>query len=118
MLIHLGTNDMRFGVTVNTALNNLAGIIDILRLINPNVKIVLAKIIPAGDAAPGAIENFNDDIPALANQKNTAQSPVVVVDQYTGFSLASDSDDNLHPNDSGDRKLADRWFDALAPLLD
>lgn len=118
VLIHLGTNDIRFGVSANTALNNLAGIIDILRSINPDVKIVLSKVIPAGDANPGAIESFNDGIPGLVAQKNTAQSPVIVVDQYTGFDLAVDTDDNLHPNDAGDRLMADRWYAALAPLLD
>jgi lysophospholipase L1-like esterase len=54
----------------------------------------------------------------LAAQKNTAQSPVVVVDHYTGFSLAIDSDDTIHANDSGERKMADRWYAQLAPLLD
>ncbi|MBC8109260.1 MAG: carbohydrate-binding protein [Anaerolineae bacterium] len=117
VLIHLGTNDMRFGMGTNTAINNIEDIIDILRSVNPNVKIVLAKLIPAGDAAPGAIENFNDRIPSLVNLMNTVQSRIIMVDQYTGFNLELDSDDALHPNDLGDRLMADRWYAQLAPLL-
>jgi lysophospholipase L1-like esterase len=117
VLLHIGTNDIRQGISANVAANNIASTIDILRSIVPNVKIVLAQIIPCGDVAPGAIEGFNNLIPGLAAQKNTSNSPVVVADQYDGFSLAVNSDDNIHPNDSGDRLIADRWYAQLAPLL-
>jgi lysophospholipase L1-like esterase len=40
------------------------------------------------------------------------------VNQYSGFSLSGgDSDDNLHPNNQGDQKMANKWFDALQSLL-
>ena len=118
VLLHIGTNDMRFGVNANVVANNIAAIIDIMRSFVPSVKIVLAQLIPAGDAPAGAIEQLTSLIPGVASQKNSAQSPVVVVNQYSGFSLAVDSDDNIHPNDSGERKMADRWYAELAPLLD
>jgi len=117
VLLHIGTNDIRQGVSPNVAANNVAGIIDILRSIVPNVKIVVAQIIPCGDADPNLINAFNQLIPNIASQKNNANSRVVVADQFSGFSLATDSDDNLHPNDSGDQKMADRWYQQLAPLL-
>jgi hypothetical protein len=41
-----------------------------------------------------------------------------VVDQWTGFSTATDTYDGVHPNASGDDKIAARWFPALAAVLD
>ena len=32
-----------------------------------------------------------------------------MVDQWTGFNTATDTGDGVHPNDAGDRKMADRW---------
>jgi lysophospholipase L1-like esterase len=117
VLIHLGTNDLRQGQSPSSTINDISGIIDVLRSVNPNVKIILAKIIPASDAPPGSVNDFNDLIPGLAAQKSTGQSPITVVDQNTGFSLNTDSDDGLHPNDNGDHKMADKWFNVLAPIV-
>jgi hypothetical protein len=60
---------------------------------------------------------LNAAIPSWAAGKTTAQSPIVVVDQWTGFSTAADTADGVHPNDSGIRKIADRWFPALTARL-
>ena len=45
-------------------------------------------------------------------------SPVIVVDQYTGYNPATDSYDNYHPNAVGEEKMASRWFSALQSVLD
>ena len=41
-----------------------------------------------------------------------------VVDQWTGWNPAADTSDGVHPNDAGIVKLADRWYPALANVLD
>ena len=41
---------------------------------------------------------FNNAIPAWAAGKTTAQSPITVVDQWTGFNTAADTYDGVHPN--------------------
>jgi lysophospholipase L1-like esterase/chitodextrinase len=117
VLIHLGTNDLRAGQSPQSTINEISQIIDVLRSVNSHVKIVLAQIIPAGDAPAGSVQAFNNLIPGLASSKNTSASPVETVDQYTGFNLGTDSDDNLHPNNQGDQKMAGKWFDALQSLL-
>jgi hypothetical protein len=60
---------------------------------------------------------LNAQIPAWAQSISTAQSPVSVVDQWTGFDDATDTVDGVHPNDSGNAKMAARWFTPLAALL-
>jgi cellulase/cellobiase CelA1 len=49
---------------------------------------------------------------------STAQSPITVVDQWTGFSTSADTTDGVHPNGtSGIQKMSDRWYPALAAAL-
>ena len=44
------------------------------------------------------------------------ESPVVLVDQYSGFDPSTMTYDGTHPNAIGDSQ--DRWFEKLAPMLD
>lgn len=55
---------------------------------------------------------MNKQIPAWATGLNKTESPIWVVDQYTGFST-SDLRDGVHPNASGDKKMLDKWWPAL-----
>ena len=57
---------------------------------------------------------LNKAIPAWAAAKNTTDSPIVVVDCWTGFDPAKDTGDGVHPNSAGNQKLADAWY---APLV-
>jgi acyl-CoA thioesterase I len=108
VLIHLGTN--------NASIEELGAIIDRLRAVNDVVVVLLAQIIPRRDEL-ARVRRLNALIPALAAQRSSARSPVLVVDQFTGFDMSTDLEDNAHPNDRGDRKMADRWYEALVPLL-
>jgi len=84
--------------------------------VNPNVKILLAQLIPAL-GYESDISTLNSEIATLASNKNTGSSPVILVDQNSGFSASTDTYDGLHPNGTGDSKMADRWYSALAPLI-
>jgi hypothetical protein len=43
---------------------------------------------------------------------------VIPVDQTRGFEAETDTiDDKVHPNTTGAKKMAARWFEALEPLL-
>jgi hypothetical protein len=59
------------------------------------------------------IQDLNRQIPTWAAGHNKTESPVWVVDQYTGFSGSSDLRDGVHPNDSGDTKMMNVWYPAL-----
>ncbi len=64
-----------------------------------------------------AIQNLNNAIPAWAQGLNQTESPIWVVDQYTGFNGGSDLRDGVHPNQSGDTKMANIWYPALINAL-
>jgi len=59
------------------------------------------------------VQQLNAAIPTWATQQNTTESPIWVVDQYTGFSGSSDNRDGVHPNDAGDTKMMNVWYPAL-----
>jgi lysophospholipase L1-like esterase len=121
-LLHLGSNDLfnnDFGLSddelVDTTIYFLESIIDVLRLNNPNVTIFVAQVIPASPANGSGyrIPLFNADIPQITVDKFDPNSPIVIVDQFTGFSVASDTYDNIHPNEAGEEKMAQKWRDAI-----
>lgn len=111
-IIHLGTNDIGRGQPNGTTLAELRGIITVLRSVNPDVTILVAQIIPTKWIATNrTIQNLNLGIGGLT-ALSTTRSPVVVVDQYTGYDGRLDNFDGLHPNTSGEDKLADNFYAA------
>ncbi len=122
VLMHLGTNDMWGGhIPLDTVLAAYTKLVDQMRANNPAMKILVAKIIPMepGGCAdcPQRVVALNNAIPGWAAGKSTARSPITVVDQWTGFNAATDTNDGVHPIDSGFRKMADRWYPAVATAL-
>ncbi len=122
VLLHIGTNDLDRGPsrgevpidTVNTTLDEIGDIIQKIRAKNSSVIILLAKIIPMRSYDTAI---FNDEIDAFVSTRTTAASPIIVVDQYTGFDPELDNYDNYHPNEGGEIKIANKWFQALEPFL-
>jgi acyl-CoA thioesterase I len=118
VLLHLGTNDVLQGQSFDSTVQELSQIIDRLRAVNPNIKVFLAKLIPARDATASAtLQSFNQRIPTLAASKSTAASPVIVVEQWAGFNGQTDTYDGIHPNATGEAKMAERWYQALRTSL-
>jgi len=126
VLLHLGTNDLAQGYSVAEITSHLGTLIDHFRTYNKNVIILLAQIIPCATATIypvpyksqpwcANVPSLNAAIPALVAQKYTLFSPVVVVDQYTGFNATPgfDSYDGVHPNQSGEQKMAAKWLAAI-----
>ncbi|MFG2045624.1 cellulose binding domain-containing protein [Dactylosporangium sp. NPDC048998] len=122
VLVHLGTNDM-WGHYISTAtkLAAFTKLVGQMRDSNPNMKILVAKIIPMSAAScstcPADIIEFNNALPAWAAGLTTANSPIVLVDQWTGFDATADTVDGVHPNTGGFQKMANRWYPALAAAL-
>jgi len=122
VLMHFGTNDVWSNRATPTILAAYSTLVDQMRASNPAMKILVARIIPM---APGTcpecgqrVVALNDAIPGWAASKTTPASPIVVVDQWSGFDTATDTYDGVHPNAAGDQKMSDRWYPALTAVLD
>jgi lysophospholipase L1-like esterase len=122
VLMHLGTNDL-WGGTISTdaILAAYTKLVGQMRANNPDVKVIVAQIIPMEPAnCTGCAQRvvaLNNAIPGWAAGLSTSRSPITVVDQWTGFSAATDTFDGVHPVDSGFRKMADRWYPALTSAI-
>ncbi|KAF1844953.1 carbohydrate esterase family 3 protein [Cucurbitaria berberidis CBS 394.84] len=121
VIMHLGTNDVwnnRPPAQITTAFSKL---VDQMRASKASMKILVAKIIPmkpSNCAECGArVVALNSAIGTWAAAKNTSSSTITVVDAWTGFDTVSMTGDGVHPNDAGNRKLADTWFQPLASAI-
>lgn len=124
VLMHYGTNDVWNAKPTSQVISAYSTLIDAVREANPFVVLLVAQIIPmnvtnatcTGCSCPGcptAIPAFNAALATLAMSKSTDASPVIVVDQYTGFDAILDTKEGVHPNTQGSQKMADRWYAAL-----
>jgi lysophospholipase L1-like esterase len=123
VLMHLGTNDMWGGsIPVSSVLAAYTTLVGQMRANNPNMKILVAQIIPMNPPScptcAAEAQSLDQAIPGWAAGLTTAQSPIIVVDQWTGFDDATDTvGDGVHPNDAGFAKMAARWYPPLAQVL-
>ncbi len=108
VLLHLGTNGAESGAEKAASLEK---VIVTLRKHNPKVVVLLAQLCSGGDV--------NALIPALAAKLKTQQSPIIVVDQAQGWEWQAGADtvDGCHPNERGEEKMAQKWYDALTKVL-
>jgi len=111
VLLFLGTNDLLQEKPVDEAAANIARIIERIRAVNPSVAILVAQVSPNG-MTPDAISKLNQRIGEMA-ALSTKKSPVVIVDQHSGFEVDADTWDGVHPNARGAEKMAVRWLDAV-----
>jgi lysophospholipase L1-like esterase len=121
VIMHLGTNDVWSNIAPATILAAFSKLVDQMRASNPNMKILVAQILPMNPSncadCGSRVVAFNNAIPGWAAGKSTAASPITVVDQWTGFSTGTDTFDGVHPNDAGNQKISNRWYPPLSSVL-
>ncbi|GAP94700.1 SGNH/GDSL hydrolase family protein [Leptolyngbya sp. NIES-2104] len=116
VLVHLGTNDVLGGESFESTIAELQKLIQVMRQRNPRLKILLAQLIPSS-GGEALTQQFNQQIAAFVRSNSTQESPIILVDQFSEFDVKQDTYDGLHPNESGEQKMAARWFQALEKLL-
>ena len=118
-LVHLGTNDVFYKQSNEQIEKQLRAVVKTLRADNPRAVILLAQVIPSSKntSIANAISSMNEMIAELAEDLSSRKSLVIAVDQHSGFDIAADSYDGVHPNASGEEKMAQRWFEAIEKAL-
>ncbi|KAF1807892.1 SGNH hydrolase [Eremomyces bilateralis CBS 781.70] len=120
-MILLGTNDVWRGRSVVDGEAAFTKLVEQFRTQKPTVRILIAQImnlqprgVNCGSTCPQAVSAWNEMIAAVASKLNTPQSPVIAVDCFTGFDIATDTQDGIHPNSgSGTQKVAACWQEPL-----
>ena len=122
-LVLIGTNDVLHQVPMATRFENMDALVKTLRNRNSNIVVFVGKLPPTGDSkrnqASGLVE-FNNRLPSWASGISTSTSPVRVVDLYSGYDGRADNQAPLyiHPDESGEKKIASRWYTAIASYLE
>lgn len=115
LLLHIGTNDFSTNAAdVSTILDN----INTWASGNYPVTTFVARIIPASNGGL-YVNTFNNNVAAIATNRPNVR--VLMVNQQTGAGIHNTTDpagntanaafmaDNLHPNQAGYDKMADKW---------
>ncbi len=122
VIMHLGTNDVWSNRPTNDILDAFTTLVEQMRASNSAMTILVAQIIPMDPnescgQCNQRVQALNNAIPGWADNLGTEQSPIIVVDQYSGFDYNADTYDGVHPNASGDEKIANAWFGPLDNVL-
>jgi acyl-CoA thioesterase I len=127
VLLHIGTNDVFRCFPLTQSAGAIRRIVEVIHNHNPSTVVLIAKLIPAGHAATSTEDSFCGDGRTMNERINELNSliegvpldgcPAFVVDMHSALDPLVDLRDRLHPNESGQRKMARVWFEALRPLL-
>jgi lysophospholipase L1-like esterase len=122
IVMHLGTNDVLKQKSTEDIIKAYGVLVDQMRASKKSIRIIISHLIPLSpkkfsqDAAD-RIKAFNQALPSFAAKKSTATSPIVLVDNYAGFNIDTDTDDGEHPNAKGNMKLADKFYGPVADAV-
>lgn len=120
VLLWAGVNDLlqQGEAGIVNARFGLRDIIEGIRVAVPGVTILLGKLTPYQHRYDEFIEPLNETIAAVASEMDTTESPIILVDHYTGFDLGSmTQQDLIHHNRVGEAWIAANWFEVLADIL-
>jgi hypothetical protein len=128
VLLHIGTNDLDPTSNNRTDANGVAAILnEIDRWEGDNfpVSVFLAKIIKdvPNYSTELLVSTYNGNLQTMVNGRTSDRIIVVNMENIPTFDYGSgspgtDMADNLHPTESGYRKMADRWKAALTAPAD
>ena len=115
ILYHIGTNNLRLGSDIATYAQNVGETLAIVYNFDPDITVILAKIILTRDDAivNARIHSYNLLIEDIAQDWADAGYSIIVVDMENALKYGTDMYDNLHPNNAGYAKMAEVWYNAL-----
>ncbi len=123
LLLAAGINDLVNGASVQDALDNVAEAVVTARVGHgDDLQVILGEVTPVWDTNRDAplnerIHQFNQGLPALAEQLTGEDSPVVVAPSAEDYAPAEDNWDTAHPNARGELKIAAAFADTLSESL-
>ena len=127
LILDLGSNDIIDGIDPSETEANLEAIIQDFAAANPSIIILLAKPTPfipdpsATKQGQKLEKKQQSQLAALVGRVGKAEKKagvnVIVVNQFGGFNVKTDTKDGTHPNVRGEQKMARKYFNVLKPRL-
>lgn len=146
ILMHVGTNDVIARIATADIIKAYGTLLGQMRASNPDMVLVvscpllpsfsflyscwlesvlmrgqLSKLIPidpkvAGQAVSDDVGKLNTAMEEFVRSNTQQQSPIVLVDM-TGFDTKTMTKEGEHPNEAGDKFMADRYFSTVKDAL-
>lgn len=110
ILLHIGTNDL------DESPDDVEDILNNIRASDPDVIVLVARIINRAYNSSPLTTLFNDNVQAMVTARNDPRIISVNMETGAGINYATDMIDNLHPNNTGYEKMAAKWFQVITNL--
>ena len=115
IVIETGANDGLRGIQVEALERNIQTIIDRIRAKRPSAQIALVQMEAPPNLGPGYTAGFRELFPRLATKNGVALLPFLL-DGVAGVRSLNQSD-GIHPNEAGERIVAENIWKGLKPLI-
>jgi len=113
-IVELGINDAFRGVPVDQIQNNLQQLVDKVKARNPRVRVVIAGMQLANNAADDYVSAFGKMFADLAAKNRAALVPYLL--QSVAGDPSMNLSDGIHPNADGQKILAETVWYVLEPV--
>ncbi len=119
LLVSLGLIDLGFYTNAEQTAANVRAFVAAARAANPRVAVAVLPVIPnvrAHNDPPFGAEvlRFNDLLAKTVADLDSAASSLLLVPPPEGYDIDVDTYDGTHPNERGERRLAEAFAAALA----
>ena len=115
LVLELGANDGLRGQNPEVMKSNLQAIINEVRGLHPDVKLVIAGMEAPPNMGSRYVDEFRAVFPALAAANDGLLIPFLL-DGVAG-TMALNQEDGIHPNTEGHRRVAVTVWSVMEPLL-
>jgi acyl-CoA thioesterase-1 len=122
IMMHVGTNDIKASRTTDQIIGDYTTLLGQMRAQNANVQLLIMKLIPLRSSANtpaqvAQVPQLNDAIARWAGANSRSNSPITVVDTFTGFNADTMTTDGTHPNEEGNKLMSSRLFQPLRDAI-
>ena len=115
LVLETGANDGLRGLNVDSTRANIRAILAKVKAARPNALLALVQMEAPPNLGDRYTAAFREMFPALAKEMGATLVPFLL-DRVAGVE-ALNQDDGIHPNERGERIVADNVWRALAPLV-
>lgn len=115
LILALGANDGLRGVAVESTRQNLLQIIEKVRAKNPGVKVLVAGMIMPVNFGADYVAKFRGVFPEVAQAGQGTLIPFLL--EGVGGNASMNQADRIHPNEEGQKILAETVWKYLRPVL-
>lgn len=117
VLLHIGTNDLDQGASVDEMKTNLTKLITDIYAAKPDTALVVSSLIVTTVGEKATWTAYNAAIPGIVNTFKSQGKNITYVDMSNALT-ESDLDDGAHPTWEGYSKMATVWYPVVKSLYD